>query len=183
MTSEKPRRDSVRYDVMVAREKKRRNIYIAAALLAITIVVVVVILVVRLVKPNKDAKTTAEPTGLSSPVPSPSPSLTPATSALLTPEQSKCLTDFIASAPSAPLDYPVSCLKTLQSVSTGIATTDPTAAGFIVAAKQFSALRLLFDRCSGAAQQGLNAGRWFKDTKLCAWSGVQCDSSGRVSQL
>ena len=183
LTSEKPRRDSVRYDMIVARKKKRRNIYIAAALLGITIVVVVIILVVRLVKPNKDAGVTAKPTGSSSPVPSPSPTPTPSTSPLLTPDQSKCLTDFIASAPSAPLDYPVSCLKTLQSVPAEITTTDPTAAGFIVAAKQFSALRLLFDGCSGAAQQGLNAGRWFKDTKLCAWSGVQCDGSGRVSQL
>ncbi len=145
---------------------------------------VAIILVVRLVKSNKDAGITAEPTtGSSSPGPSPTPALTPSTSTLLTQDQLKCLNDFTASAPSAPLDYPVSCLKTLQSVSAEITTTDPTAADTIAAAKQFIALRLLFDRCSAAAQQELNAGHWFKDTTLCAWTGVQCDGFGRVSQL
>ena len=183
MTAEKPRRDSVQHDMAVARRKKRRNIYIIAALIGITIVVVVIILVVRLVKPNTNAGITAEPTGSSAPSPSPSPAISPSTSTLLTQEQSKCLNDFTASAPSAPLDYPVSCLKTLQSVSAEITTTDPTTADIIAAAKQFIALRLLFDKCSAAAQQGLNEGRWFKDTTLCAWTGVQCDGFGRVSQL
>jgi hypothetical protein len=183
LISEKPRRDSMRYDITIARRKKRRNIYIAAVLTGITILVVVIILVVRLAKSNKDSSITAEPTGSSSPGASPSPTPTPSSSGFLTPEQSKCLTDFTASAPSAPLDYSVSCLKTLQSVSAEITTADPAAAEVIVAAKQFSALRLLFDRCSAAAQQGLSAGRWFKDTNLCAWTGVQCDGAGRVSQL
>jgi hypothetical protein len=186
LATEKPRRDSVRYDVIVARRKKRRNIYIIAALLGITILVIVIILVVRLVKSNqdKDSTVTAEPAGVSSsPAPSPTPTLTPSTSALLTPEQLKCLTDFTTSAPSAPLDYPVSCLQTLQSVSGEVTTADPAASNILVAAKQFSALRLLFDKCSVAAQQGLNAGGWFKDTRSCAWTGVQCDGSGRVIQL
>lgn len=179
LTSEKPRGDPM----TVPRRKKRRNIYIAAALIGITIIVIVIILVVRLVKSGKDAKIAAEPTESSSPSPSPSPTLTPSTSGLLTPEQSKCLTDFTVSAPSAPLDYPVSCLKTLQSVSAEITITDPATSDVLEAAKQFSALRLLFDKCSAAVQQGLNAGRWFKDTGMCAWAGVQCDGSGRVSQL
>ena len=180
---EKPQRDPMRSDMTVPRRRKRRNIYIATALIGITIIVIVIILVVRLVKSGKDAGITAAPTESSSPSPSPSPTLTPSISSLLTPEQLKCLTDFTVSAPSAPLDYPVSCLKTLQSVSAEITTTDPATSDVLEAAKQFSALRLLFDKCSAAAQQGLNAGRWFKDTGLCAWTGVQCDGSGRVIQL
>jgi len=185
LTSEKPRRDLIGYGSTVARRKKRWNIYIAAALIGITILVVVIILVVRLAKSSKDSRITAEPSGSSSPgaSPSPTPTPTPTLSVFLTPEQSKCLTDFTASAPSAPLDYPVSCLETLQSVSAEITTVDPAAANVIVSAKQFSALRLLFDRCSTAVQQGLNTGGWFKDTGLCAWTGVQCDDSGHVSQL
>ena len=172
LAPEKPRPNLTRPNQMDARRKKRRNVYIAAALIGATIIVVVVVLAVRLGKSGKDS---GAPTGSSSPD-------SPSTSGL-TSEQSKCLNDFTTSAPSAPLDYPVSCLKTLQSVSTGFITTDPTSADVIVAAKQFSALRLLFDGCSPAAQQGLNAGGWFKDTKLCAWTGVQCDGSGSIGRL
>ena len=182
LTSQKPQRDSTRRDPIVARRNKRRNIYVAAGLIGATILIVVVILVVRLIKSNKDSRTAAEPTP-PSPEAAPSSTLAPSSSALLTPEQSKCLTDFTTSAPSAPLDYPASCLKTLQSVSAEFTTADPAAADIVVAAEHFSALRLLFDGCSTAAQQGLNAGGWFKDTKFCVWTGVKCGGSGRVSQL
>ena len=184
LTSEKRRTGLTRFDpITAARRKKRRNIYIAAALIGSTIFVVVIILVVRLVGPNKDSRITTEPTGSPLPGASPSSTLAPSPSSLLTPEQSKCLTDFTTSAPSVPLSYPVSCLKTLQSVPAEFTTANPAAVGTIEAAKQFSALRLFFDGCSAAAQQGLSAGGWFKDIKLCVWTGVKCGGSGDVSQL
>jgi hypothetical protein len=153
---------------MAAARKRRRYIYIAAILFGSIILAMVIILVVRLVNSRKDSTTSSPPAS---------------TISGLTSEQSKCLTDFTDSAPSAPLDYPTSCLPILQAVPANFTTADPHNADIIGAAKQFSALRLLFDGCSTGAQQGLSAGGWFKDTKTCVWAGVECGGSGRISTL
>ncbi|KAA1476500.1 hypothetical protein DENSPDRAFT_867314 [Dentipellis sp. KUC8613] len=112
-------------------------------------------------------------------VTSTSPQSVPTSSAVSADTQ-QCITEYTLNAPSSPTTYPCStCLPLVAAVPSNISSVYPTA----VDAAQFCALRSLWEDADTAGQSGFESAGWVKDVKFCAWGGVQCDGTGRVSSL
>lgn len=102
----------------------------------------------------------------------------------LSTDQQQCLTQFTVDAPTNPSSYPCgSCLSLLQAVPQSFFDADAQDGQNIQNALQFCGLKAFFDSANSQGQQALSNGRWIQDTKFCAWNGVSCDGSGRVSTL
>ncbi|TCD65564.1 hypothetical protein EIP91_002484 [Steccherinum ochraceum] len=119
----------------------------------------------------------------------PSPSLAPSnatasTSTVLSADAQQCLSQYNVNAPSDPSGYPCSsCLPVLQGVPTNFSDGNVQDAQQIQNAIQFCGLRSIFETSDSDGQSSLKSGNWVNDVKFCAWSGVSCDGSGRVSSL
>lgn len=96
----------------------------------------------------------------------------------------QCLSQYTLNAPSNPAGYPCStCLPVLQSVSSNVTDGNPQDSQQLLNAIQFCGLRAIFETSDDDGQAALKNGGWAQDAKFCAWSGVSCDSTGRVSSL
>ncbi|GJE91357.1 L domain-like protein [Phanerochaete sordida] len=97
----------------------------------------------------------------------------------------QCLDQFTVNAPADPAGYPCStCLPTLQAVPSGaLSSGDSQDSQSLLNAVQFCGLRAIFETSDSSGQAALKGGNWDQDVKFCAWSGVSCDGSGRVSSL
>ncbi|KAG1739091.1 L domain-like protein [Suillus paluster] len=96
----------------------------------------------------------------------------------------QCLSQYTLDAPSSPSSYPCStCLSTLQTVPSTYLSSNTQNAQQILNAIQFCGLRGIFDTANSQGQASLGNGSWVNNVKFCAWNGVTCDSSGRVSNL
>ena len=99
-------------------------------------------------------------------------------------DQQECLTEFTVDAPSNPSSYPCgTCLSLLQAVPQSFLDSNAQDGQDIQNALQFCGLKGFFDSANSQGQQTLTNGGWIKDVKFCAWSGVSCDGSGKVSTL
>lgn len=121
-------------------------------------------------------------------VQSPAPTIpittTPSGSKTLSADAQECLSEYNVNAPSNPSGYPCSsCLPTLQSVPSSFSDGNATDAQQIQNAIQFCGLRALFDSMNSDGQNALKNGEWVQDVKFCAWSGVNCDGTGKVGAL
>ncbi|KAH7925290.1 L domain-like protein [Leucogyrophana mollusca] len=96
----------------------------------------------------------------------------------------QCLSQYTLNAPSDPSSYPCStCLPTLQGVPSSFTSTNTQDGQQVINAIQFCGLRGIFDTANANGQATLGNGSWVQDVKFCAWTGVSCDGSGRVSSL
>lgn len=87
-------------------------------------------------------------------------------------------------AAAAPASYPSStCAGTLASVPAAALASNATLAQQVGDALDFSGLKGVFDATSSSAQQTLFKGGWLDDVRFCTWSGVTCDTTGRVTSL
>jgi hypothetical protein len=110
----------------------------------------------------------------------PSPSSSPTTTIMLSPDTQQCITQYTLNAPGNPTGYPCSmCLPLLAAVPPNATAVYPIARD----ATQFCALRSIWEDANQQGQAGLEAGGWVKDIKFCTWSGVRCDGGGHVSSL
>ncbi len=103
----------------------------------------------------------------------------------LSADAQQCITQYTVNAPSNPSGYPCSsCLPVLQNLSSSsssqISAQDEQTLGNAV---QFCGLRSIFESAGSNGQSALKNGNWAQDVKFCAWSGVACDSTGKVSSL
>lgn len=109
---------------------------------------------------------------------------TSSTSSTLSADAQQCLSQYIVNAPSNPTQYPCStCLSVLQSVPSNFSDGDAQDGQQITNAIQFCALRAVFETASSDGQSSLADSNWAQDVRFCAWRGVQCDGTGRVSSL
>lgn len=94
-----------------------------------------------------------------------------------------CLSQFKLNAPSNPSSYPCgTCTPVLQTIPNDLSPTakktDIAGQGTIL---QFCALS---DIVSATANQTLQNVGWLKNVDFCgSWSGIQCDTAGRVTSL
>ncbi|KAI0338363.1 L domain-like protein [Trametopsis cervina] len=96
----------------------------------------------------------------------------------------QCVSQYTVNAPSDPLGYPCSsCLPVLQGVSPSALQSNPQNGQILDNAVQFCGLRSIFETAGTDGQSALKGGNWAQDVKFCAWSGVSCDGSGKVSSL
>jgi hypothetical protein len=103
----------------------------------------------------------------------------------LSQDQSQCLSDFRTNAPANPASYACSsCLPAFQNVSQQFLqdTSNANDISDMQAAKQFCGLQAIFNS-TAQNQGGLSNIGWLKDTQICTWGGISCDSSGSVSTL
>ncbi|KAK7691877.1 hypothetical protein QCA50_005281 [Cerrena zonata] len=109
---------------------------------------------------------------------------TTSSSKTLSADAQECLSEYNVNAPSNPSGYPCSsCLPVLQGVSSSFSDGNATDAQQIQNAIQFCGLRAFFDSMDSNGQSALKNGEWVTDVKFCAWSGVSCDSTGKVGAL
>ncbi|KAI0821144.1 hypothetical protein BC629DRAFT_1587454 [Irpex lacteus] len=127
--------------------------------------------------------------GPSSSPTSSSPTPTNTTTNGLSADAQQCITQYTVNAPSNPSGYPCSsCLPVLQGLSSPssssttprISAQDEQTLGNAV---QFCGLRSIFESAGSNGQSALKNGNWAQDVKFCAWSGVACDGTGKVSSL
>ncbi|KZT22489.1 L domain-like protein [Neolentinus lepideus HHB14362 ss-1] len=96
----------------------------------------------------------------------------------------QCISQYTLDAPASPSSYPCSsCLPVLQSVPSGLSSTDPSDMQQVLNAIQFCGLKGIFDDSDSTAQTALHNQGWLNDTRFCAWNSVTCDGAGRVSSL
>ncbi|KAI0317420.1 hypothetical protein OF83DRAFT_1058720 [Amylostereum chailletii] len=113
-----------------------------------------------------------------------SPSVAPASpsssAAALSSDVQQCLSEYTLNAPSSPTTYPCStCLPLLSQVPAD-ASADYTTA---LDATQFCGLRAFWEDAGSTGRSALETSGWVQDVRFCAWGGVRCDGSGRVSYL
>lgn len=114
----------------------------------------------------------------------PSPVPTNSTSNVLSADAQSCLSQYNVNAPSNPSGYPCSsCLPVLQGVPSNFSDGNAQDVQQIQNAVQFCSLRSIFDTADNDGQTSLKSGNWVNDVKFCAWTGISCDGSGRVSSL
>lgn len=102
----------------------------------------------------------------------------------LSADAQQCLLQYNLNAPSNPSGYPCStCLSVLQAVPSTFSDGNASDTQQIQNAIQFCGLRAIFDLSNNDSQTSLKNGDWVNDVRFCAWSGVNCDGSGRVSAL
>ncbi|EPQ55290.1 L domain-like protein [Gloeophyllum trabeum ATCC 11539] len=159
-----------------ARAKKRRQIWLVALIaLLLFLFSDVLFLNVRVVRLSAAS---------SGPVSSPVASATSPSATGLSVDAQQCLSQYTLNAPANPSAYPCSsCLPILQAVPANVSSTDPGDAQQILNAVQFCGLKGIFDSSGATAQTGLHNQGWLNDTRFCAWNGVTCDGTGRVSSL
>ncbi|KZO89702.1 RNI-like protein [Calocera viscosa TUFC12733] len=129
--------------------------------------------------------------------PTPTPASTTATPSAtpLSPALQSCLTQFQLSAPSNPLSYPCgTCASLVATLPNDLAPgfvaspTDPNTGGVSAGQLlQFCSLQTVFlasaNSSSGSVNPLTSVG-WMNNADPCSgWSGVTCDSTGRVTQL
>ncbi|KAI0067593.1 hypothetical protein BV25DRAFT_1818970 [Artomyces pyxidatus] len=106
--------------------------------------------------------------------------LAPAPASGLSADTQQCIDEYTLNAPSSPTTYPCStCLPLVSVVPSNLTSVYPTA----VDATQFCALRAFWEDAGSSGQSALEAIGWVEDVKFCAWGGVRCDGTGRVSSL
>lgn len=164
------------------KRKKRRRIWmfiliiVLLYLLANSIVLNTRVLTIPPSSGGTGQNTAAQPSSTSSP--------SSGSTFALSNDQQQCLTQFTVDAPNRPSSYPCgSCLPLLQAVPQSFSDTDPQDGQSVQNALQFCGLKAFFDSANSQGQQTLSNGRWIQDIKFCAWNGVSCDGSGRVSTL
>ncbi|KDQ56386.1 hypothetical protein JAAARDRAFT_36554 [Jaapia argillacea MUCL 33604] len=115
----------------------------------------------------------------------PTTTTTSSSSTLLSASAQQCLSQYTLNAPSSPSTYPCStCLPVLQSVPYAqLESTDSGDAQQVVNAIQFCGLKGIFDNSGSNAQTSFKQSGWLNDTRFCAWTGVSCDGTGKVSAL
>ncbi|KAJ3553680.1 hypothetical protein NM688_g3481 [Phlebia brevispora] len=102
----------------------------------------------------------------------------------LSADAQQCLSQYEVNAPSNPTQYPCStCLPVLQAVPPNFSDGNVQDPQQITNAIQFCALRAVFETTDSDGQSSLKDQDWVQDVRFCAWTGVQCDGSGRVSSL
>ncbi|KZT61142.1 hypothetical protein CALCODRAFT_491530 [Calocera cornea HHB12733] len=147
--------------------------------------------------PGTTYLTTATATVTFTTTPTPKPSSTSATPTAtpLSPALQNCLTQFQISAPSNPLGYPCgTCASLVATLPNDLAPgfvgspTDPNTGG-VSAGKllQFCSLQTVFLASANSTSGSKNpftSLNWMNNCDPCSgWSGVTCDSTGRVTQL
>lgn len=154
-------------------QKKRRRRKILTCILVIVLIYLLgntVVLNVRVFRPSAGGTVTSNGTALGS--------------SALSADAQQCISEYTLNAPSDPLGYPCStCLSTLESVPSSAVQSNPQIGQPILNAIQFCGLRSVFDTASNDSQSALKNGNWGQDVKFCAWSGISCDGTGRVSSL
>ncbi|KAI0300437.1 hypothetical protein B0F90DRAFT_1722916, partial [Multifurca ochricompacta] len=109
-----------------------------------------------------------------------SPASAPTTTDVLSADTQQCIIQYVLNAPSDPTGYPCNtCLPRLATLSPNATAVYPTA----LDVTQFCGLRSIWEDANQQGQAGLEARGWVKDVKFCAWGGVRCDGTGRVSSL
>ncbi|KAI0090689.1 hypothetical protein BDY19DRAFT_728537 [Irpex rosettiformis] len=102
----------------------------------------------------------------------------------LSADAQQCISQYTVNAPSNPSGYPCSsCLPVLQNISSPSALVSSQDQQTLQNALQFCGLRSIFETAGSDGQTALKGGNWAQDVKFCAWSGVSCDGSGKVSSL
>ncbi|KIJ15559.1 hypothetical protein PAXINDRAFT_133622, partial [Paxillus involutus ATCC 200175] len=115
-----------------------------------------------------------------------STSSTTSTAYALSADAQQCLSQYTLNAPTSPTNYPCStCLPTLQAVPSSYTsnTANSQNSQQITNAIQFCGLRAIYETANSQGQATLGNGSWAQDVKFCAWTGVNCDGSGRVASL
>lgn len=93
----------------------------------------------------------------------------------------ECISQFTLNAPSNASSYPCgSCLTALSGVTSSASTQDFQQATNAI---QFCGLVGIFKSADSDGQSILSNGGWSENVDFCTWTGVGCDSSGRVSSL
>lgn len=154
--------------------RQRRLRILAISSLIIGLLITAIILLVKFVRPKILAATNAIGQGQGT-----SDNFT------LNAEESQCLSDFRANATSSPPTYACSsCLPTLQYVPSQFLqnSSNLNDANDIRSARQFCGLQAVFNS-TAQNQGGLSNAGWMKNTQICTWGGVACDSSGAITAL
>jgi len=119
-----------------------------------------------------------------SPTPTPSSAPPASSSSKLSADATQCISQYNLNAPSNPPSFPCSsCLPILQSIPSNFQFSNAQDGQTTMNAIQFCGLKAIFDSSSSSGQANLANGGFLKDVKFCAWNGVSCDGSGRISAL
>ncbi|KAI6148341.1 RNI-like protein [Pisolithus tinctorius] len=108
------------------------------------------------------------------------------TTQVLSADALQCISQYTLNAPSSPSSYPCSsCLPALQGVPSSFMSNSANAqdAQTINNAVQFCSLRAVYETANAQGQTTLGNGSWSQNLNFCTWTGVTCDTSGRVSSL
>ncbi|KIJ66019.1 hypothetical protein HYDPIDRAFT_87538 [Hydnomerulius pinastri MD-312] len=163
-----------RHDAKVRKQKRRSRC------LLILLIIILLLLIGDTVFLNVRVLSLTNPTSTSSTSP------TTSTAYALSTDAQQCLSQYTLNAPTSPSDYPCStCLPALQAVPSSFTsnTANSQDAQTITNAIQFCGLRAIYETANSQGQTTLGNGSWAQDVKFCAWTGVSCDGSGRVSSL
>ena len=114
----------------------------------------------------------------------PGSSIPSTNSTTLSADTQQCISQYELNAPAHPSQYPCSsCLPVLQAIPPTFAFTNAQDAQQVLNAIQFCGLNAIFTEANPDGQSNLSNGGWLNDVRFCAWKGVSCDGSGRVSSL
>jgi len=116
----------------------------------------------------------------------PSSSSTSTNNSALPANTLQCISQFTLNAPTSPSAYPCStCLSVLEAVPSSFMSDDANSKDIqtINNAVQFCGLRAVFETADAQGQATLGNGSWSQNVNFCTWTGVTCDTSGRVSSL
>ncbi|KAG6331754.1 hypothetical protein ID866_7335 [Astraeus odoratus] len=111
---------------------------------------------------------------------------TNSTNPALSADALQCISQFTLNAPSSPSSYPCStCLPTLEAVPSSYLSDDANSQNVqsISNAVQFCGLLAIYETANAQGQATLGNSSWVQDVNFCAWTGVNCNTSGRVSSL
>ncbi|CCM05214.1 uncharacterized protein FIBRA_07424 [Fibroporia radiculosa] len=115
---------------------------------------------------------------------SPSSSSGSSTATTLSADEQLCLSEFNINAPANTTLYPCStCFSVLQGVSESYLDAHTQDAQEIANAIQFCSLRSMFVEADSTGQNQLTTGGWMQSVQFCGWTGVQCNTSGKVTSL
>ncbi|THH18676.1 hypothetical protein EW146_g2349 [Bondarzewia mesenterica] len=155
------------------RKWRRRMLLIALLLFLFYVFANLIVLNVRVLS----STTTNTHSQIASATPS---SSSASSSSTLSADAQQCIMQYTLNAPTSPTTYPCStCLPLLSNILYNYTSVYPAARD----ATQFCALRALWEDADSGGQAGLEASGWVQDVRFCAWGGVQCNGSGKVSSL
>ncbi|KAL4071266.1 hypothetical protein V8B97DRAFT_1962190 [Scleroderma yunnanense] len=115
-----------------------------------------------------------------------SSSTTDSTTHALSANALQCISQFTLNAPTSPSSYPCStCLSVLEAVPSSFMSDSSNSKDIqtINSAVQFCGLRAIFETADAQGQATLGNGSWSQNVNFCTWTGINCDTSGRVSSL
>lgn len=118
--------------------------------------------------------------------PSTTPTTTTSTANALSADALQCLSQYTIDAPSSPSSYPCStCLSILQAVPSSYTSSSANSQNTQVINNtvQFCGLRAVYETANAQGQATLGNGSWAQNVNFCTWTGVSCDTSGRVISL